>query len=118
MKKSIFTQFAALSRREAARYLRCSIRQIDKFAADGQLKRCKLGRRTVFQRSELDRFLALRSYPTSIRPTDQGPPELESLLHAFRTAAAAGSGKDLREISSQLMLYGLVQASAMPEVTR
>lgn len=46
-----------LTRRDSAAYLGCSTRYLDKLAAAGELRRVKLGAKTIFLRSELDRFL-------------------------------------------------------------
>ena len=47
----------ALSRKDAATYLSCSMRYVDMLAKRGELRRAKIGAKTVFLRSELDRFL-------------------------------------------------------------
>lgn len=57
---AIVTPAGGLSRKDSAKYLGCSTRYLDKLAAAGELRRCKLGSKTVYQRSELDRFLASR----------------------------------------------------------
>lgn len=52
------TPAGALSRKDSAAYCGgVSTRQLDKWAAAGLIQRCKLGSKTVFLRSELDRFL-------------------------------------------------------------
>ena len=54
-------QAGALSRKDAAAYCGgVSTRQLDKWAAAGLIQRCKLGSKTVYLRSELDRFLQSR----------------------------------------------------------
>ena len=51
----------ALSRKDAAAYCGgVSTRQLDKWASAGLIQRCKLGSKTVYLRSELDRFLHSR----------------------------------------------------------
>lgn len=47
----------ALSRKDAAAYIGCSTRYLDKLAKAGELRRAKIGAKTVYLRSELDRFL-------------------------------------------------------------
>jgi len=48
-----------LRRHEAARYLRCSVRQLDAMKADGSLPFCWLGRRMImFRIEDLDDFMA------------------------------------------------------------
>ncbi len=49
---------AALGRVDSARYLGgITTRKLDELAAAGQIRRAKIGTRTVFLRSELDRYL-------------------------------------------------------------
>lgn len=58
---TVSTSAGALSREDAAAYCGgVSTRQLDKWAAAGSIQRCKLGSKTVFLRSELDRFLHSR----------------------------------------------------------
>lgn len=45
---------------EAADYLRVSVRLIQKLLASRKLKAARLGRRLVFKRSELDRYVDLQ----------------------------------------------------------
>lgn len=47
----------ALTRGDAAAYLSISTRQLDILAADGEIPRTKVGRKTVFQIKYLDAFL-------------------------------------------------------------
>ena len=50
-----------LTRAEAARYLRLSLRKLDSLAARGEIRRIKLGdgrrARVLFRRNDLDAFL-------------------------------------------------------------
>jgi excisionase family DNA binding protein len=46
-----------MSRTEAAAYLRCSLRQVDRYVEDGKLTRHKLGRSTRFRVKQLDALL-------------------------------------------------------------
>jgi hypothetical protein len=58
---SVVTPAGAVSRKDAAVYCGgVSTRQLDKWAAAGLIQRCKLGSKTVYLRSELDRFLLSR----------------------------------------------------------
>ncbi len=50
-------QPGALSRKDAAKYLSCSTRYLDMLAKSGEIRRCKLGSKTVYTREELERFL-------------------------------------------------------------
>lgn len=61
MKKSI--EAAGLSRRDAAAYLAVSTRYLDILAARGELRRAKLGTKTVYLRTELDRLLESKLQP-------------------------------------------------------
>ena len=54
----------ALSRKDAAKYLSCSTRYLDKLAKAGELRRAKLGSKTIYLRSELDRFLLSKMQPS------------------------------------------------------
>ena len=54
---TVVTPAGALSRKDSAAYLGCSTRYLDKLAAAGELRRAKLGAKTIYLRSELDRFL-------------------------------------------------------------
>lgn len=57
----VVTPVGALSRKDSAAYCGgVSTRQLDKWAAAGLIQRCKLGSKTVYLRSELDRFLQSR----------------------------------------------------------
>lgn len=60
----------ALSRPDAARYLSCSTRYLDILARAGEIRRCKLGAKTVYLRAELDKFLA--SKLQDVRETKDG----------------------------------------------
>jgi len=51
---------AALGRQEAAKYLSVSARFLDKRAKAGEIRRCKLGTRSVFLIKDLDFFLESR----------------------------------------------------------
>lgn len=55
---AVSTPAGGLCRKDAAAYLDCSTRYLDKLAAAGELRKAKLGRKTIFLRAELDRFLA------------------------------------------------------------
>ncbi len=55
---------AGLSRRDSAAYLGCSTRYLDKLAAAGELRRAKLGAKTIYLRSELDRLLLSKMQPS------------------------------------------------------
>ena len=57
---TVSTPAGGLSRKDAAVYVGCSTRYLDQRVAAGELQRAKLGTRTVFLRSELDRFLQSR----------------------------------------------------------
>lgn len=57
---TVATPAGGLGRRDAAAYLGCSTRYLDKLAAAGELRRAKLGSKTIYLRSELDRFLATK----------------------------------------------------------
>ena len=58
---TVSTPAGAYSRKDSAAYCgNVSVRQLDKWAADGLIQRCKLGSKTVYLRSELDRFLQSR----------------------------------------------------------
>ncbi len=54
---SISTPAGGLTRKDAAAYLGISTRYLDKLAAAGEIRRCKFGAKTIYQRSELDRLL-------------------------------------------------------------
>jgi excisionase family DNA binding protein len=56
----IMTPAAGLNRKDSAQYLGISTRYLDKLAAAGEIRRCKFGAKTIYQRSELDRVLASR----------------------------------------------------------
>jgi excisionase family DNA binding protein len=45
---------------EAAEYLRVSVRLVQKLVQTRKLRPARIGRRLIFQRSELDRFVALQ----------------------------------------------------------
>ena len=62
--ESVVTQAGGLSRKDSAKYLGISTRYLDKLAAAGEIRRCKFGSRTVYQRVELDRVLASRLQQT------------------------------------------------------
>ena len=47
----------AICRNDAADYLAISTRKLDQLAADGRLKRAKIGTKTVFLVSDLNDFL-------------------------------------------------------------
>ncbi len=53
----------ALSRKDAAVYLSVSTRQLDSYATAGELRRVKLGAKTVFRVCDLDAFLESRLQP-------------------------------------------------------
>ena len=57
---SISTPAGGLTRKDAATYLGISTRYLDKLAAAGEIRRCKFGAKTIYQRSELDRVLESR----------------------------------------------------------
>jgi excisionase family DNA binding protein len=57
---SISTPAGGLTRKDAAAYLGISTRYLDALAAAGEIRRCKFGAKTVYQRSELDRLLERR----------------------------------------------------------
>ncbi len=57
---SISTPAGGLTRKDAAAYLGISTRYLDKLAAAGEIRRCKFGAKTIYQRSELDRLLERR----------------------------------------------------------
>lgn len=57
---SISTPAGGLTRKDAAEYLGISTRYLDKLAAAGEIRRCKFGAKTIYQRSELDRLLDSR----------------------------------------------------------
>jgi len=48
---------AILTRKEAARYLRCSEPSIDRYSRQGLITRLKAGHATRYERADLDRFL-------------------------------------------------------------
>lgn len=50
----------ALSRKESAAYIGVSTRQLDNYAKAGELRRVKLGARTVYRVVDLDAFLESR----------------------------------------------------------
>ena len=50
----------ALSRKESAAYIGVSTRQLDQFARAGDLRRVKLGAKTVFRIVDLEAFLESR----------------------------------------------------------
>jgi excisionase family DNA binding protein len=54
---TVSTPAGALSRKDAATYLSCSTRYLDLLAKRGELRRAKIGAKTVFLLTELDRFL-------------------------------------------------------------
>lgn len=54
---TVATPAGGLGRRDAAAYIGCSTRYLDKLAAAGELRRAKLGSKTIYLRAELDRFL-------------------------------------------------------------
>ncbi len=56
----ISTSAGGLPRKDAAAYLGISTRYLDKLAAAGEIRRCKFGAKTIYQRSELDRVLESR----------------------------------------------------------
>ncbi len=60
----VVTQAGGLSRKDSARYLGISTRYLDKLAAAGEIRRCKFGAKTIYQRVELDRVLASRLQQT------------------------------------------------------
>lgn len=45
---------------EAAEYLRVSVRQIHRLVKSRQIRCARIGKRVVFKREELDRFVDLR----------------------------------------------------------
>jgi excisionase family DNA binding protein len=47
----------ALAKREAAEFASCSTRFLDKAVAKGELRKVKLGAKTVFRVTELERWL-------------------------------------------------------------
>jgi excisionase family DNA binding protein len=58
----------ALTKREAAAYVRCSERYLDKCVATGTVRKTKLGSKTVFRVAELDRFLASCEIEPNVGP--------------------------------------------------
>ncbi len=52
---------SVLSREDAAKFLAVTTRTLDQLATDGELTRVKLGTRTVFQISDLKKFIARKS---------------------------------------------------------
>ena len=54
---TVSTPAGALSRKDAAKYLSCSTRYLDMLAKSGEIRRCKLGSKTIYTREELERFL-------------------------------------------------------------
>ena len=56
----ISTPAGGLSRKDSAAYLGISTRYLDMLAAAGEIRRCKFGAKTIYQRSELDRVLESR----------------------------------------------------------
>lgn len=61
--KIVGNQPGALSRKDAASYLSVSTRQLDNYARTGELRRVKLGAKTVFRVIDLDAFLESRLQP-------------------------------------------------------
>ena len=61
--KIVGNQRGALSRKDAAIYIGVSTRQLDNYAAAGELRRVKLGAKTVYRVSDLDAFLEARLQP-------------------------------------------------------
>lgn len=61
---TVVTPAGALSRKDAASYIGCSTRYLDKLAKAGELRRAKLGSKTIYLRSELDRFLLSKMQPS------------------------------------------------------
>lgn len=61
--KIVGNQPGALSRKDAAIYLSVSTRQLDNYAAAGELRRVKLGSKTVYRVIDLDAFLEARLQP-------------------------------------------------------
>lgn len=57
---AVSTPAGGLGRKDAAAYLGCSTRYLDKLAAAGELRKAKLGSKTIYLRAELDRFLESR----------------------------------------------------------
>jgi excisionase family DNA binding protein len=68
MKSTVFTPAGALSRADAAKYLSCSTRYLDKLAKAGRIPRIKQGAKTVYRPSDLDRYLesCLQSPPAEV----------------------------------------------------
>lgn len=58
--KTVGNQPGALSRKDAAVYIGVSTRQLDNYARSGELRRVKLGAKTVFRVCDLDTFLESR----------------------------------------------------------
>lgn len=56
----------ALNKVDAANYLSCSARYVDKLVASGQLKKGKLGRKSYFRIIDLDEILEQNLYDDSI----------------------------------------------------
>lgn len=54
----VTTAAGGLNRKDAAKYIGCSVRYLDKLVAAGKLKRCRIGAKPVFRRIDLDAFLA------------------------------------------------------------
>lgn len=55
------------TKKEAAAYLRCSLRLIDMFLASGDLRGYKLtGKKLLFARNDLDRFARRRTARTDL----------------------------------------------------
>ncbi len=57
---SVVTPAGGLGRKDSAAYLGISTRYLDKLAKAGEIRRCKFGSKTIYQRSELDRVLESR----------------------------------------------------------
>ena len=55
----------AKGRHGAARHIAVSLRTLDNLAATGQLKKIKIGRKTVFRVADLDAFLLLKLEETN-----------------------------------------------------
>lgn len=61
--KIVGNQSGALSRKDSAAYIGVSTRQLDIYAAAGELRRVKLGSKTVYRVIDLDAFLEARLQP-------------------------------------------------------
>jgi excisionase family DNA binding protein len=68
MKSTVITPAGALSRADAAKYLSCSVRFLDKLAKAGRIPRLKQGSKTVYRPADLDKYLesCIQSPPAEV----------------------------------------------------